>query len=581
LARCHGSAYEIAFGSPKLIASGSAKVIAAGSAKLIADYWTDVSVAADAAAMTAKRTDMHRLQELVRLHRLETGAREAARLLGLSPNTERRYREALMAAGMLQGPPEAIPALEELKAAVLKHSPPAVPHQQQSSLECYWERIAALHGSGLGPTAIYDRLRSEDRDFGGSIGAVKRLVARIQRERGPSPNDVAIPVVTGAGEIAQVDFGYVGQLWDPAAGRLRKAWVFVMVLAHSRHQFARVVFDQRTETWISLHEQAFQAFGGVPHTMVPDNLKAAVIQAAFGAADPSCALNRSYRELAQHYGFKVDPAPPAAPEKKGKVESAVKYVKNNALKGRYGENITDVNRALDHWVAEIAGTRCHGTTGRKPLEVFDAEERGALLALPARPYEPVTWKKASVHQDSHVVFDRRMYSVPWRLIGREVWVRATPATVTIYFDDAREATHRRLGETPWSTDESHLPEQRAALRHRSRAYWQERAEKLGADASQLVQELFDSDDVLSQLRQVQAIVTYLEKFPRERAQAACRRASFYGNVSYRAIKSILTKALDLEPLPQTMAQQTLWAEAPRFARSPRTWAEREVSYERH
>lgn len=137
--------------------------------------------------------------------------------------------------------------------------------------------------------------------------------------------------MTAAGEIAQVDFGYVGQLWDPSSGQLRKAWVFVVVLAHSHHQFARLVFDQRTETWISLHEQAFQAFGGVPHTMVPDNLKAAVIQAAFGAGDPSCALNRSYRELAQHYGFKVDPAPPAAPQKKGKVESAVKYVKNNAL----------------------------------------------------------------------------------------------------------------------------------------------------------------------------------------------------------------------------------------------------------
>lgn len=94
-----------------------------------------------------------------------------------------------------------------------------------------------------------------------------------------------------------------------------------MVLAHSRHQFARVVFDQRTETWISLHEQAFQAFGGVPHVVVPDNLKAAVIQAAFGSGDPGCALNRSYRELAQ---------------KKGKVESAVKYIKNNPLKSRHG-----------------------------------------------------------------------------------------------------------------------------------------------------------------------------------------------------------------------------------------------------
>jgi hypothetical protein len=277
----------------------------------------------------------------------------------------------------------------------------------------------------------------------------------------------------------------------------------------------------------------------------------------------------------------VDPAPPAASKKKGKVESAVKYVKNNALKGRYGESITDVNRYLDQWIIDVAGKRCHGTTGRKPLEVFGLEERTALLALPARSYEPITWKKATVHQDSHVVFERRMYSVPWRLIGRDVWVRATPATVAIYCDDLREATHRRLGETPWSTDESHLPAQRTALRHRSRAYWEERSEKLGTEVAQLVRELFDSDEVLSQLRQVQAIVTHLEKFPRERAEAACRRARFYGNVSYAAIKGILAKALDVEPLPQGMAQQTLWTEAPRFARPPSTWAEIKVNHERH
>ena len=104
---------------------------------------------------------------------------------------------------------------------------------------------------------------------------------------------------------------------------------------------------------------------------------------------------------------------------------------------------------------------------------------------------------------------------------------------------------------------------------------------MGTEVAQLVRELFDSDDVLSQLRQVQAVVTHLEKFPRERAEAACRRASFYGNVSYRAIKAILAKALDVEPLPQTMTQQSLWAEAPRFARPPRTWANVEVNRERH
>lgn len=185
-----------------------------------------------------------------------------------------------------------------------------------------------------------------------------------------------------------------------------------------------------------------------------------------------------------------------------------------------------------------------------------------------------------MHQDSHVAFERRMYSVPWRLVGREVWIRATPAAVIIYADDERVATHRRAGKGAWSTDEAHLPAARAALRHRGSTYWQARADRLGADVGQVVRELFESDDVLSQLRQVQAIVTHLEKFPVERAQAACRRASFYGNVSYRAIKGILAKALDREPLP-AMAQQTLWPEAPRFARSATTWVEQEVGHGRH
>ncbi len=525
---------------------------------------------------------MHRLQELVRLHRLQTGAREVARLVGVSPNTERRYREALTKAGLLTGDSAAIPELEALKAAVVEHAPPATPIQQQSTLEGHRQQVEAWVAKGLGPKAIFDRLRSEDAEFRGSLGSVKRLVARVRRERGPLSTDVAIPVVTEPGEVAQVDFGYVGQLWESASGRLRKAWVFVMVLGHSRHQFCRVVFDQRTETWISLHEQAFQALGGVPRTIVPDNLKAAVIHAAFGVSDAGCALNRSYRELARHYGFKVDPAPPAAPKKKGKVESGVKYVKNNALKGRHGERIEDVNRHLERWVKEIAGTRTHGTTGKQPLEVFENEERAALLPLPERAYEAVTWKKATVHQDSHVVFDRRMYSVPWRLLGREVWVRATSATVSIYFDDERQATHRRRGKTAWSTEESHLPEGRAALRHRSRAYWETRAERIGAETVELVRQLFDSDAVLSQLRQVQAIVTHLENFPTERAEAACRRAKFYGSLSYRSVKNILAQALDLEPLPTSMVQQPLWADGPpRFARSAHTWATTEESNERH
>jgi transposase len=109
-----------------------------------------------------------------------------------------------------------------------------------------------------------------------------------------------MPVETDPGDVAQVDFGYVGKLYDADAGKLKKAWVFVMTLGFSRHMVARIVFDQKIETWLRLHIECFEELGGVPKTIVPDNLKAAVIRAAFGV-DEETALNRSYRVLARHY----------------------------------------------------------------------------------------------------------------------------------------------------------------------------------------------------------------------------------------------------------------------------------------
>ena len=440
----------------------------------------------------------------------------------------------------------------------------------------------------LTPKAIYDRLRLDhgpdsdgDRKFDGSYWAVKRTCRRLKRLRGASPEEIAIPVETEPGEVAQVDFGEIAKAYDPEQNVLRRAWVFVMVLGHSRHMFAKIVFDQKTETWLELHVEAFRALGGVPRVIVPDNLKAAVIRAAFGASDDP-SLNRSYREFARHYGFKIDPTPAYAPKTKGKVESGVKYVKNNALAARGEEDLEALNRILERWVREIAGTRTHGSTGKPPLALFEAVERDRLLSLPAKRWEPVIWKKATVHQDVHLAFDAALYSVPWRLVGQKLWVRGTRRSIEIYdADERRVATHSRGKPGSRNTIDQHLPEGRRDLRHRSRSYWEERASKMGPEVGSFVKEVFDSDDVLYQLRAVQAIVMYLEKFPLERARAACARASFFGSFSYRAIKSILNQALDLEPIPTAVTPAT--AGNFRFARNIAELlaAKLEVSHEPH
>ena len=117
----------------------------------------------------------------------------------------------------------------------------------------------------------------------------------------------------------------------------------------------------------------------------------------------------------------------------------MKYVKRNFFGPRdlADADRDEVNWELGRWVQEIAGQRRHGTTGRRALDAFRAEELPALRPLPEKPYEPVEWKQARVHPDSQIVFGRRLYPVPWRLIGQQVWVRATPATVAIYADEQR------------------------------------------------------------------------------------------------------------------------------------------------
>jgi len=538
--------------------------------------------------MANQRIDMHRLQDLVRLHRLGEKARAAARQLKMGPNQARAYREALKAAGLLDGSPEELPETEVLRAAIDKHIPHKTLEHETSSIELWTDTIERMLGSKLGPKAIYDRLRLEhgpdsqgEPKFGGSYWSVKRTCRRLKRLRGASPEEIAIAVETEPGEVAQVDFGEIDKVYDPEQNVLRRAWVFVMVLGHSRHMFAKVVFDQKTETWLELHVDAFRALGGVPRVIVPDNLKAAVIRAAFGASDEP-SLNRSYREFARHYGFKIDPTPAYAPEKKGKVESGVKYVKNNALAARAEEDVEALNRTLARWVREIAGTRIHGSTGKPPLALFEEVERERLLPLPAKQWEPVVWKKATVHQDVHVAFDAALYSVPWRLVGEKLWVRGTRRSIELYdADERRVATHSRGKPGSRNTIDQHLPEGRRDLRHRSRSYWEERAAKMGPEVGSFVKEVFDSDDVLYQLRAVQAIVTYLETFPVGRARAACARASFFGSFTYRAMKSILNQALDLEPLPTAIAPTT--SGKFRFARNitELLTARLEVSHEPH
>ncbi len=509
------------------------------------------------------RKDMHDIQELVRLHRLKLSTRDAARALGISRNTLQRYRKLLSEAGLLDGPLDELPSLDALAAA----APQRLPPQQTSSAAPHAERITKLVRDGSRPAAILQRLQSENSDLDVSYDAVKRMCRQLVRAAPPAPTDVAIRVETPPGEVAQVDFGYVGLVVDPATGLPRKAWVFVMVLGFSRHMYARVVFDQSVATWIDLHVRAFDWFEGAPRTLVPDNLKAAIVRAAFGLEDDP-EVQRDYRELVRFYGCKVDPAPPRAPQKKGKVESGVHYVCRYLTTRLENADIDAVNDDLARWTRQTAGERVHGTTRKQPLRVFLEEERAALLPLPSTRYAVITWRKVKVHQDAHVMFERRQYSVPWQHLGAEAWVRATPSEVHVLVDEVSVAVHARTGPGTRSTLPAHLPTERLELAERSPAVWRQRAAVLGQEVLGWVDDQLNRDPALSGLRRVQLGVVYLEGLPKERAEGVCRRARAYGLGRPTELKNIVERRLDLSTLPDGVdAPAPNMSGSPRFARA--------------
>ena len=511
-----------------------------------------------------KRTTMHRLQELVRLLRMGTRKHEAARLLSMSPNTERKYREAFEKAGILDDNLKELPTLEELRKIV---GAATLPTQQISSVEDWRKTIEKKQKNGAGPQAIFDFLQLKG-DFEGSLSSVKRMCIQLKRERGIQESDVSIPVETLPGEVGQVDFGYIGMRFDPVTKRMRKAYIFNMVLSFSRHMFSKIVFDQKIATWLQLHKDAFDFFGGVPRVVVPDNLKSAVIKAAFGRKE--CVLNESYRELARHFGFKIDPTPPRTPQQKGKVESSINYTKRNFMSTLDDDaDVVESNKQLKFWTLNVAGMRIHGTTGKRPLKVFEEIEKKEMLPLPEGIYEPVVWAEPTLGRDCRFSFEGALYSAPWRLVGQKLKVRATSTELMVFHDDERVATHARVEAGCFCILDAHLPPKRRDFRHRAPEYWYERAARIAPEVEVWSREVMASDDVLLKIGVLQTSIPYLEQeVSKERAAKVCRRASFYGAFKFTAIKRIVKRGLDKQPLPVdvVLPDDSDVLNNPRFAR---------------
>jgi transposase len=326
-------------------------------------------------------------------------------------------------------------------------NPPAGSSGPVSACQQHREVILAKLGQGLSAQRIYQDLVG-DHNFANGYDSVKRYVRKLGKVTTlPFRRMECLP-----GAEMQVDFGAGAPIIEPGQRR-RRPHVLRVVLSHSRKGYSEAVFRQRTEDFLTCLENALWHFGGVPKTIVIDNLKAAVKNPDW--YDPE--LNPRIHAFCEHYGTVILPTKPYTPRHKGKVERGVDYVQENALKGRTFISLQEQNRYLEHWEATVADTRIHGTTRQQVCKVFEEAERKALMPLPSGRFPFFHEAQRSVHRDAHVEVQKAYYSVPPEYMGRQVWVRWDGRMVRIFNRRMGQiAVHAQRQPGQFSTQDQHI-----------------------------------------------------------------------------------------------------------------------------
>ena len=350
------------------------------------------------------------------------------------------------------------------------------------------------------------------------------------------------------GEEAQIDYGYIGTI--PVGGKRKKAWVFVMTLSHSRYMYAEVSFNQSVQSFIQSHVNAFRYFGGGPRLAKIDNLKAGIVEADF--YEP--LAQRTYAEFASHYGFLPFPCQIKTPRQKGKVERGVGYVKENCFKAREFISVEDAKGFLSDWLKTIANVRKHGTTRKPPASVFEDVEKEALLPLPCADFIFSNSQEVSGNFDCHISYGGNYYSIPHAYIGLTLKAIEINNILKIYYKDKEVALHTVHHDTKGRhyTEKSHYPKGKNISSHELLSSYKSKMGEIGDGAVEFCRryELVVKEDGRYH-RTLAGILSLRNKCPDVAIDQACRRACYYGNISYRAVKKICEAGYEALPLPET------------------------------
>jgi transposase len=486
--------------------------------------------------MPGERLPMRKIRDVLRLRAAGLSKRQIAASLNVGATSVGDYLRRARRTGV------AWPLAEDLSEEALDRLlfPPSVAVSADHRPRPDWP---ALHQELRKPGVTLSLLWVEYRAAHPEGYAYSRFCDLYRAWKGRlSPTMRQVHV---AGEKMFVDYaGTTVEVSDPDTGEVHEAQVFVATLGASSYTYAEATWTQTLSDWIGSHTRAFAYFQGVPAQVVLDNLKSGVTRACL--YDPE--INRTYADMAAHYGTAIVPARPRKPRDKAKVEVGVQVVERwivARLRNRRFFSLAELNQAIRALLEDLNGrvTRHLGASRRRLFEELD---RPALRSLPAEAYEYAEWKRRRAGLDYHVEVDKHYYSVPHTLARQQLWVRITARTVEVFHNGKRVAAHMRgSGNRRHTTIADHMPSS-----HRRYAQWtpariRRDATMAGPNTEALVDVILRAKPHPEQgFRSCIGILRLARTHGAERLETACERALEIGAHSYSSVASILRNNLD-------------------------------------
>lgn len=412
-------------------------------------------------------------------------------------------------------------------SGVAPSSDRAVVSPGASKCEKYRDFILSCLEQGLTGQRIYQDLVC-GHGFAGNYKSVVRFVRSLR-------NCAEIPfrrMESMPGQEMQVDFGSGAPILEH--GKRRRTHLFRTVLSHSRAGYSECVFRQDTESFIRAMENAFRHYGGVPASVVTDNLKAAVARSDW--FDPE--LNPKIVDFCHHYGTAILPAKPGVPRHKGKIERGIGYVQSNALKGRAFASLAEQNSFLAQWETNVADRRIHGTTREQVCTAFE-KEKPFLKPLPPMLFPCFGEGTRIVHRDGYVEVKGAYYMVPWEYTGKELWVRWESHLVRI-FNHRREqvVVYPRAEEGRFEGREEFMNPRKKSQIENGREWLLRKVSLIGPGALAWARAMLANRGDIG-LRVMLGLCSLSRKHPASEIDSACAAALESGAFRLRELRSFI------------------------------------------